>query len=238
MITKTELESIIEKYHLNGLIESVKWDISEDNVLKINFTSPNKEMVGKISFIGFPLPKSSVGVYNTSQLDKLLSITNGDLTLEYYKENNSFTKLLINDDQYKLDYALADTFIIPKHLEYTGEEEYDVCIELNKETISSLINAKNALQGESNVLIKSNQETIDFIFGGDTSYTNKITYSIKQSSLNKFSLIYNSDIIKDVLNSNKQLNNGELYINKKGVIKLYFDHGNLKSTYYLVAKEN
>ena len=30
MISKLVLQSVIEKYHLNGLIENVKWDINKN----------------------------------------------------------------------------------------------------------------------------------------------------------------------------------------------------------------
>jgi hypothetical protein len=37
MINKADLVSIISKYYLNGLIESVKWEIEDQN-LTIKFT--------------------------------------------------------------------------------------------------------------------------------------------------------------------------------------------------------
>jgi len=36
MINKNELQSVIGKYYLNGLVESVKWTI-EDNALEIKY---------------------------------------------------------------------------------------------------------------------------------------------------------------------------------------------------------
>ena len=56
MISKLQLQSIIEKYHLNGLIENVKWEIYKDKQLTINFTAPSRELIGNITYQGFPLP--------------------------------------------------------------------------------------------------------------------------------------------------------------------------------------
>ncbi len=49
MIAKSDLTSIISKYYLGGLNESVKWTI-QDNHLTINFASPTREMIGKVEY--------------------------------------------------------------------------------------------------------------------------------------------------------------------------------------------
>jgi hypothetical protein len=82
MINKPELLSIISKYHLNGLNEAVRWEI-KNNKLIIKFTSPDRSMIGVVTCDNFELEDSSVGISNTTQLNKLLAITNGYLKLEY-----------------------------------------------------------------------------------------------------------------------------------------------------------
>ena len=104
-MTKLELQSIIEKYHLDGLVENVKWVINKDKTLSIDFMSPSREMIGNVIVSDFPLPESSIGISNTTQLDKLLSITNGTLVLDYIKEGKVITKLLIADSQFNLNYS-------------------------------------------------------------------------------------------------------------------------------------
>jgi hypothetical protein len=89
VISKLQLQSVIEKYHLNGLVESVKWVIDKNKQLTINFTSPSRELIGTVTHNSFPLPESEVGINDTTQLDKLISITSGDLVLDYTKTNQS-----------------------------------------------------------------------------------------------------------------------------------------------------
>ena len=43
MINKSKLQSIISKYYLNGLVQSVRW-VTEGNKLSISFTSENKDI--------------------------------------------------------------------------------------------------------------------------------------------------------------------------------------------------
>ena len=47
MIKKLNLVENIEKYHLNGIVESVKWNIS-NNKLHVDFVSPHQDLVGHV----------------------------------------------------------------------------------------------------------------------------------------------------------------------------------------------
>jgi hypothetical protein len=240
MISKLVLQSIIEKYHLNGLIENVKWEINKEKQLVINFMSPTREMLGRVVYDNFPLPESSIGISNTTQLDKLLAITSGDLVLDYVKEGKIITKLLIADEQFNLNYALADLLTIPKPGEYNGPEEYNVETKLNNEIISALVKAKNALTNSENVVIKPDMLGLGFTFGGDVEYANKVSYFIQNitPSETDFELTYNSNLLKEILVCNKDMENGTLHVNNKGLMKIMFNGKNIQSSYYIVAKEN
>ena len=61
MILKSDLQSIISKYFLNGLVESVKW-ITTDNVLSIDFNTPSEDAIGSVIYKEFPLEDSEIGI--------------------------------------------------------------------------------------------------------------------------------------------------------------------------------
>ncbi len=239
MISKLVLQSVIEKYHLNGLIENVKWDINKNKQLTVNFMAPTREMLGKVVYNGFPLPESSIGISNTTQLDKLLAITSGDLVLDYVKEGKIITKLLLADEQFNLNYALADLLTIPKPGEYNGAEEYDVEVKLDNEIISALIKAKNALTNSENVVVEPDSLGLGFTFGGDVEYANKVSYFIQNITQpeNTFKLTYSSNLLKEILVCNKDMDEGTLYVRGDGLMKMIFNKENLQSVYYIVAKE-
>lgn len=240
MISKFALQSIIEKYHLNGLVENVKWEIDKSKQLTINFMSPTREMIGKVVYSNFPLPESEIGINNTSQLDKLLSITSGDLELNYAKEGKIITKLLVADNQFNLNYALADLLTVPKPGAYNGPEDYSIEVVLDDEAVTALVKAKNALPNIENVVIKPSLLGLEFTFGGDVEYANKVTYNIQNPTINEestFELIYSSDLLKAILVANKDSKSGKLHIKSNGLMKLVFDHKELQSIYYIVAKE-
>jgi hypothetical protein len=111
MINKLELQSVINKYFLNGMVESVKWNI-EDNALTIDFQSPNKDMIGCVKHTNFPLENSEIAVYDTSKLNKLLGIASGEVVLELEKTQAVYTKLIISDSNYTLNFSLTDLLLI------------------------------------------------------------------------------------------------------------------------------
>jgi len=241
MISKLEFQNIIEKYHLDGLIENVKWDIDKDKTLTIKFMSPTREMIGSVVYNNFPLPESSIGISNTTQLDKLLNITGGDLLLDYIKEGKVFTKLLISDNEFNLNYTLSDLLTIPKTGDYNGPEDYNISVDLDDEVMSALIKAKNALSNSDSVVVTPSLMGLSFIFGGDLEYSNKVTYIIQNPTFDdksQFELIYGSDLLKAVLVANKGAESGALYLNSQGLMKLEFNFKGLKSLYYIVAKTN
>jgi len=245
MISKLELQSVINKYYLNGLIESVKWDI-KDNQLSIKYTAPTKEMLGEITHTNFNLENSTVGISNTSQLLKLINITSGEIMLNYIKNNRVFSKLIISDNQFTVNYTLADTLTISKSGTYNGSEEYELSTPLNKEIISALIKAKSALDESKTVVIKpymglDGDSQLEFIFGGDIEYSNKVSYYLTNikvtSTILDFTLGFNSDLFKEILTANKDIDEANLSINLDGLMKLEFKSNNIKSVYYLVKKD-
>ena len=57
MINKSVLQSVIKKYHL-GENESVKWNVKDNNV-DIDFISPSKDVIGKVTATNFKLPEGA-----------------------------------------------------------------------------------------------------------------------------------------------------------------------------------
>jgi hypothetical protein len=58
---KQLLVSVIEKYHLNGIHEKVKWNV-KDKKIQILFTSATKDLAGSIEVDGFDLDDCVIGV--------------------------------------------------------------------------------------------------------------------------------------------------------------------------------
>jgi hypothetical protein len=245
MINKADLVSIISKYHLNGLNEAVKWEI-KDKKLTIKFTTSNNTMIGTVTYDGIELEDSVIGISSTSQLNKLIGITNGYLELKYEKINKFITKLIIADNQFTLNYALADTMIIPKAGELGDVGEWNIEAPLDNESINAIVRAKSALAESETVVIKpftnaDGEFQIEMQFGGNVEHANKVSFYIPQATSHNlpddFREHYNSNMIKEIMYCNKDMAHGTISINLEGIMRLEFENENLKSTYYLISKE-
>lgn len=245
MISKFELQSVINKYFLGGLIEGVKWDVKNNN-LNIKFTAPTKEMIGEINYSNFNLVDSSVGISNTTQLLKLIGISGGEIHLDYIKNNKIFTKLIISDNQFTVNYALADILTIPKAGAFNGSNVFNLETDLNVEIITALIKAKSALSESETVVFKPTTSMdgdfqLEIIFGGDIEYANKVSYFMtnftQKDVSSDFTLNFNSNLLKEILTVNKDALKAKMSINLEGLLKLSFETANTVSTYYMVKKD-
>jgi hypothetical protein len=243
MISKHDLQSVIGKYHLNGLVESVKWTI-EDNALNIDFQSPNKDMIGRVNHANFPLENGEMAVYDTSKLNKLLGVTSGELFLELEKTQKVFTKLIISDMNYTLNFSLTDLLLISSVGEITESGEYEIISELDSESISAIIKAHNALESD-NVIINIDkdldlQDVLVLSFGDVSNHTNKIDYQVPNTTLNNVpygtELPFNSSMFKTILNNNKDATKATMKVNTKGYVKFEFEGEDWSSYYYVVRK--
>ena len=240
MVNKIVLQSVINKYYL-GENESVKWVI-KDNTLSIDFMSISKEVIGKITHQNIDIENSELAIFDTKKLLNLLSITQGDLIFELEKGRSIYTKMKFADAAFNLTYALADPLLIGK-VGSVSEPEWDTIIPLEKEHVDNLIKAKSALVGIGLLTISpdidlNGNDMCVFTFGDEAGHNNKIIYQmygiIKQEKTN---IPFNSDMFKNILQSNKDLEKGTIYISYDGLMKLEFQSEDISSIYYMVRKE-
>lgn len=243
MINKGKLQSIIGKYYLNGMNESVKWD-TEDNTLTIDFQSPNKDMIGRVVSTDFPLENSEIAVYDTSKLNKLLGIANGDIFLSLEKQKEVFTKLTLQDATYTLNFSLTDLLLIQSIGEVTDPDNYEIVADMGAEEISAIIKAHNALESDNMVVHidrdLDGEDVLVLTFGDNSNHTNKIDYQVPTATLDSVpygtEIPFNSAMVRTVLNNNKDADKATMKINLQGLMKLEFEGEDWKSVYYLIRK--
>tara|TARA_Y100000389_G_scaffold202104_1_gene246546 strand:+ start:885 stop:1607 length:723 start_codon:yes stop_codon:yes gene_type:complete len=240
MINKSQLTSIISKYYLNGLNNQVKWRI-KDNTLTIYAGESGR--VCKVVLNNFQLEDAELGVFDTNKLSKLISITNGDLMISLEKIKAVYTKIHIADLNFDLTYSLADILILGKNTYYEDPEEWEVDLTLEPEDIDRLIKAKNALGDVNSMLITTTTDfdgnnICEFIFGDNTGFSNKISYKIQGNiTESDIQIPFDSNIFKDILNSNKDMFKGQLKLSTTGILKLNFTSEEIISEYYVARNE-
>ena len=239
MINKLTLQSIINKYYL-GLNEAVKW-VVEDDSLGISFMTPTKDVIGAVNCSNFQLENCKLAIYDTKKLLSLVNICNGDLLLELEKNNAICTKLKISDLNFNLNYALSDPLLINKVGEVTVPE-WVVELDLTSEDVENIIRAKSALSQVDNMLVTTTtnldgEDVVEFVFGDESGHNNKITYQVKGDIKEKdIKLPFNSDTFKTILQANKDMEGGKMYLSSMGLIQLDFKLDDISSRYFIVRK--
>jgi len=236
---KNTLTSVIDKYYLNGTVESVKWAISDKNIT-VDFITPMKNLVGKVTSPNFDLVDSEIGIYNTSQFYKLIKIMNDTIILNLNKsEKGTPLELTLADNQYDLNYYLSDLNLIETVPTINEPVNYDVTLTVSNEFISKFINAKKALGDIKQFTVKA--EKVDdemnllVIIGDGNGYANKIKFKNPcEAILGTDEIPFPADVMTEVLKANEDATNGTIEINNEGLMKLTFKEDSIESIYYLV----
>ena len=240
MVNKSTLTSVISKYYLNGLNNQVKWRI-KDNQLTV-YAGDNGRLC-KVIHNNFNLEDSELGVFDTHKLSKLISITNGDLSISLEKIKAVYTKMHIADLNFDLTYSLADILILGKNTYYEDPEDFEIQIDLTREDIDHLIKAKSALADVNNMLITTTTDMdgtniCEIIFGDNTGFSNKISYQLRGNiTKGDIQIPFDSDIFKDILSANKDMESGTLKISEVGMLKANFSTEETESEYFIARNE-
>ena len=247
MIAKNTLQSIISKYYLGGKVESVKW-VVEDGNLSIDFMSPTKDMIGKLTAKNFPIAtQGTLAIFNTSQLNRLLNVLSGDLMLDAEKTKAVLTKLNIQDAKASINYSLADPLMIQKVGEVNEDVEWQVNATLENEDFNTFVRAASAIQGNEIVTLNPTEDIVgtpvlQFTFGERMEFSNKVEFHINaefgENVRQDNKIPFSSEMLREIFNANKTSDECHLSFVDDGLLRLIFrsEDENVDSTYFVVRK--
>ena len=240
MISKNKLQSFISKYYL-GEFNQAKWKI-KDNNLSVHVGGPG--LAAGVYIKDFPIKEAELGVCDSNKLQKLISITSGDLLLSTESQGALSRKLNISDANFELSYSLASPSIIPK-ISFYKDLDWDMELDLSRDDIDNLLKAKNALS-EYNSLVIEGIKNLDgktvcqFTFGDNTDFSSKVTYQIDGEVSDEFLMLeipFDSHKLKEILNVNKDSDSTKFYLSSKGLGKFTFDNEDMSCVYYITRNE-
>lgn len=240
---KTKLVNIIEKYHLNKLIESGRWDI-KDNTLHLKFCTKTKDVAGFLT-TPFQIEDASIGIHGdkaTSELLRLVNITDDTLLVTFQKHNNIPIKLNIEDNNFSLFYSLSDPILI-ETIESVNEPPSPITtIDIQEDFIVKYLRAKKALSDDPKVKIclgyNDQQEKVTwFTLGSELAHANKIKFSTYCDFENNVyeDITFNGDVLREILSTNKQASSIKLTLWQEGIMKLDIVDEDITVTYYLIG---
>ena len=112
-MNKQKLTGFIDKYSLGNNIESVPW-VVKNNTISTDFVSEDRTLLGKATLNNIDLDDCEIGIYNTSQLQKMVAVLGNEVDIDLKKVEDRAIALHMTDNDVSLNYMLADLDIIPK----------------------------------------------------------------------------------------------------------------------------
>lgn len=246
MVNKLHLVSAIEKYNLNGLIESAVWNI-KDKKLDIAFTNNSKDVLGFLSSEGLDIKNGTYAIYNgTSTFLKMVSILEQDILIETLEENKEPYKFVIGDTSVNMEFTLSNPMLIskPKPL---SNFTFDAELSFDSEFIDKIKKSKKALSPEL-VYVEAgksmyNDDVINFVVGKPGKLYNNIKFEMPCTKLteNEINIIpFKFDGFYEIMMANTDADSCLISINSQGLIKINFDYTEYKTKveYYLIRQQN
>ncbi len=236
------LESIIKKYYLSGLVDTVKW-IGNDDSTRISFLSKNQNLMGDILAKSPMVDKlDKIGIFSTKKLLKILSIFSEDAKLSVHEN-----KLNIKDKKFNVNFSLCDIDLIHNSPDVEEPPIYNQVVPLDKEFIDDFLSASKAIESDVfKISYDPFDKDIKFILGDvKNSYSDKIALSKETDSQYEFGkefadMVFPLDEFREMLSSNRDATQATLSIfeDEGGMVKLYFDNEEYTSKYFLLANSD
>ena len=239
MIKKVDLQGFINKYYLK-MNEQVVWSF-KDNILSVDFTTPSKDVIGNVRCEDIGFEDIDLPIFNTKKVQSLVDLCEGEILMEVEKTNKIPTKLKISDEKFNTVYALADALLIPR-VGSVNEPLYDVKLELTAEDVFNLVKARSAMSETANLIMSTTKDldgdpVCEVILGEEGGHENKISYQLR-GVINEIGVKvpFDLDKFRDILNVNKNSEEGLIQLSSKGLMKLTFKTGKITSTYYMIRR--
>ena len=197
---KRKLTNFIEKYHLAGNANSVGLDVN-DQTLSCEFITDDQNVVGRVTMEDFDIENVRLGVYNTSQLTKLLTALDDKIDVKVNRADEAAFSINISDISTKVTFMLADMSVIRQVPQMKELPDFNVKIKLTKDFADKFIKSKNALPETENFAVESSDTGTKMILNYSTLNTNRITWSVvPEISANDLNATcFSANLFKEIL---------------------------------------
>jgi hypothetical protein len=235
-MNKHSLNRFIEKYHLGGNCSSVIIK-SDGDTLTTRFITGDKNLLGELSMTGWKFDKAELGVYNTEQFVKLLSVMSENITMNLTRAGDKAVSLKISDSNSDVDYMLSDLSVFNSPPKLKTVPDFEVKIKVGKSFMTKFIAGKGALSDTDNFTVLTNDNGVKIVIGYAEINTNRVTLPVETESYTVIDNVsFNANLFRDVLVANKECESATLEVSSGGLARINFKIDEYDATYYLVAE--
>ena len=234
-MNKHSLSRFIDKYYLGGNCSSVVIN-SKGDKLSTRFITGDKNLLGELHMTGWNFDEADLGVYNTEQLVKLLSVLSENISMNLTKAGDKAVSLKISDTKSDVNYMLSDLSVISSPPNLKSIPDFEVKIKVDKTFMSKFIAGKGALADTDNFTVITDDDGVKVVIGYAEINTNRVTLPVETESYDKIENVsFNANLFRDVLIANKECESATLEVSSGGLARINFKIDEYDATYYLVA---
>jgi len=234
-MNKHSLSRFIDKYYLGGNCSSVVIN-SEGDKLSTRFITGDKNLLGELHMTGWNFDVADLGVYNTEQLIKLLSVLSENISMNLTKAGDKAVSLKISDTKSDVNYMLSDLSVISSPPNLKSIPDFEVKIKVDKTFMNKFIAGKGALADTDNFTVITDDAGVKVVIGYAEINTNRVTLPVETESYDKIENVsFNANLFRDVLVANKECESATLEVSSGGLARINFKIDEYDATYYLVA---
>jgi hypothetical protein len=231
---KERIISFINRYYLAGSSDSVKLSI-KDKQLQCSFISADRNVIGNIGLENVDIEDSELGVYNTGQLLKMLSVLDSDIQIKVVKSEDKAFLLHLLDTNTSITYILSDLSVIEPAPKIKKLPDFNCTISITKEFSEKFLKAKAGMPEADNFAVTSNDSGTEIVLNYSTVNTNRIKFQVTaNTSASLKATCFSSNIFKEILSANKNAESGIFEVSDQGLAKVTFAGKDFSSVYYLV----
>ena len=236
-MNKITLNTFIQKYNLGGNVNSVKWT-SDGSKLSTRFISGDKSLLGVLELDKQSLPAFDVGVYDTAQLQKMLTVLMDKIELTLTEVDGNPVAFHITDANKSADYVLAALGVIPDVPELKKLPDFDTLVTLDAQFMDSFIKGKSALSDVDHFAVKPVDGGVEFVIGYSDMNSNRISIKVDSSAVSlEKEINFNANLFSQLLSCNKECSKAELQISSTGLAHIEFKVDDFVAKYWLVAQQ-
>ena len=235
-MNKTKLDKFIQKYNLGGNVNSVKWT-ANTNQLKTSFVTPDKSLLGTVVADNVKFEDADIGVYQTDQLQKLLSVLGEDINLTLTRAGDRAVSLKVKNGSVSIDYVLSDLSVITDPPKLKRLPEFQTKVKLDSNFIDTFIKGKGALADvDMFTFVNDKNGNLNAVIGYSSTNTNRVNIPVETEVNNVIEPItFNANLFKEMLVANKECKSAVLEVSNEGLAKVNFKVDDYDSTYFIVA---
>tara|TARA_Y100000310_G_scaffold208582_1_gene209190 strand:+ start:52 stop:771 length:720 start_codon:yes stop_codon:yes gene_type:complete len=234
---KTRLNRFVQKYNLNGNAEQVKWSFKGDKLIT-DFVTEDKSLKGTIVMNNMQFDDMDIGIYDTAQLQRLLSVLGEDISVDINRVGDRAVALNIKNGSVSVDFNLSDLSIIPSSRQMKRIPEFNTQIKIDSKFIETFVKGKVALPDSQTFTIVNRKDVPMIIIGYAKTNTNRVNIPVETLAWDiDDAITFNAELFKEILVANKECTSAILEVSTAGLARINFKVDDYDSTYYIVATQ-